>query len=88
MFTHYYTIPVASDEYFIISYDDIFENLDQQIVKLFLFLGETIDQSRFNKWLPIYKTYQDLNSNALPKFTVGLSDVPYSVRLQVLKEIL
>ena len=88
IFTHYYTIPSASDEYFIISYDDIFENLDQQIVKLFLFLGETIDQSRFDKWLTIYKTYRDLNSDALSKFTVGLSDVPYSVRLQVFKEIL
>lgn len=88
MFTHYYTIPATSNEYFIISYDDIFENLDQQMVKLFLFLGETIDQSRFNKWLAIYKTYRDLNSNILPEFTIGLSDVPYSVRLQVLKEIL
>lgn len=88
IFTHYYTIPSASDEYFIISYDDIFENLDQQIVKLFLFLGETIDQSRFDKWLSIYKTYRDLNSNVLSEFTVGLSEVPYSVRLQVLKEIL
>lgn len=88
MFTHYYTIPATGDEYFIISYDDIFENLDQQISKLFLFLGETIDQSRFDKWLTIYKTYRDLNSNALPEFSVGLSDVPYSVRLQVLKEIL
>jgi hypothetical protein len=87
MFTHYYTIPTASNEYFIISYDDIFENLDQQIAKLFLFLDETIDQSRFDKWLTIYKTYRDLNSNILPEFTVGLLDVPHSVRLQVLKEI-
>jgi hypothetical protein len=87
MFTHYYTIPSAGDEYFIISYDDIFENLDQQIGKLFLFLGETIDQSSFDKWLSIYKTYQDLNSNLLSDFTVGLSEVPYSVRLQVFKEI-
>jgi len=88
MFTHYYTIPAASDEYFIISYDDIFENLDQQIIKLFLFLGETIDQSRVDKWLAIYKTYRNLNSNVLSEFTVGLQDVPYSVRRQVLKEIL
>ena len=87
IFTHYYTIPPVSDEYFVISYDDIFENLDQQIVNLFLFLGKTIEQSRFDKWLTIYKTYRDLNSNILPEFTVGLLDVPYSVRLQVLKEI-
>jgi hypothetical protein len=88
IFTHYYTIPSASDEYFIISYDDIFKNLDQQIIKLFLFLGETIDQSRFDKWLAIYKTYRDLNSNVLSEFTVGLQDVPHTVRRQVLKEIL
>ena len=88
MFTHYYTIPTVSNEYFVISYDDIFQNLDQQIVKLFLFLEKTIDRSRFDAWLTIYKTYRDLNSNMLAKFMVDLSDIPYSVRLRVLKEIL
>jgi hypothetical protein len=88
MFTHYYTIPESSSEYFVISYDDIFNHLDQRIVELFVFLGETIDQSRLTKWLDIYKTYQERNSDLLSKFSADSSDVSNSVKLQILKEVL
>lgn len=88
MFTSYYSIPSNNHEYFTISYDDIFENLDQRIFDLFLFLGETIDQSRIQKWLSIYQTYRLKNSDMLSNFSVDSTDVPNSVKIQVLKEIL
>jgi hypothetical protein len=88
MFTHYYKIPTANDQYFIISYDDIFKNLDQQIVTLFLFLELPLDQGRFYKWKHIYKTYQDKNCDLLSKFAPAVTEIPNSVKIQVLKEIL
>lgn len=87
MFTNYYSIPANSHEYFAISYDDIFENLDKKIVELFSFLNETVDQSRFPRWLDIYQTYRQKNSNILSGF-VNSVDISNSTKIQVLKEIL
>jgi hypothetical protein len=88
MFTHYYKIPAADDQHFIISYNDIFKNLDQQIIELFLFLGKDIDQSRFHKWKSIYKIYQEKNCNLLSEFAPETTDIDNSIKLQVFKEIL
>lgn len=88
MFTHYYKIPTADDQHFIISYNDIFKTLDQKIIELFLFLDKDIDQSRLHKWKSIYKTYQEKNCNLLSEFAPEKIDITNSVKLQVFKEIL
>jgi hypothetical protein len=88
MFTSYYSIPANDHEYFAISYDDIFENLDQRIFELFLFLDETIDQSRLAKWLDIYQIYREQNSDMLSNFSVAANNVSSSIKIKVLKEIL
>lgn len=87
LFTNYYKIPPVSSEHFIITYDDIFEHLDQRIPDLFLFLGETVDQSRLLKWLSIYHTYRENNRNILTEFATPVA-VANSVKLKILNEII
>lgn len=88
MFTSYYSIPQPSEEYFVISYDDIFLNLDCKIKDVFEFLKYDIDQDRWNKWLNIYTTYKQNNMSILSNFETKYVDIPSSIKMQMLTEII
>lgn len=88
LFTDYYSVPQPSDEYFVINYEDMFENLNKRIEDMFLFLGESIDPARWSTWLDIYAVYRERNANILTDFAPQTVDVSSTVQLQILKEIL
>jgi len=88
IFTNYYTIPENSDEYFRLSYNDIFFNLDTKIASVFLFLNCEISPDRMHKWLEIYKIYKEKNSKILNDFEPPYLAVPNKIKLQIVKELI
>jgi len=86
-FTNYYSIPENQDLY-VITYDDIFTNLDQRIHQLFVFLGLSINKDRFSSWADIYNTYRLRNQNLLTNFLPNHIDVARDVKLKIIREIL
>lgn len=85
--TNYYKIPTPSNEYFIINYEDVFENLDARIHDIFLFLEEKIDLTRLAIWQKIYDVYRERNSTVLTSFSPQGVDIDTKVNPQILKEI-
>lgn len=88
LFTHYYSIPEPSEEYFVITYSDIFNNLDQKISEMFLFLDIPIDQGRFAAWLKIYNQYQERNKCMLEEFKPAPTQISNFTKLQIIKEVI
>lgn len=89
IFTNYYTVPNNSNTYWLISYDDIFCNLDKKINDLFVFLGFTIDEQRRTRWINIYNDYKNRNKNILEEFAPNYGiNVSSTVKNQIIKELI
>jgi hypothetical protein len=87
-FTKYYHVPEPSDEYYIINFEQMFNNLDTTIIDIFAFLQLTIDQNRFDHWKDIYANYREKNLNHLKEFLSIPVTADSSIKIEILKEIL
>jgi hypothetical protein len=68
VFTNYYIVPKKDDKIFVITYNDMFYNLDSCINDVFLFLNIKIDTQRLPLWTKIYYQYREKNKDNLKEF--------------------
>lgn len=87
-FTKYYQIPDPSHEYYIINFEQMFQNLDTVIFDIFEFLDLKIDQNRWSHWQNIYTTYRQQNQNHLTQFLNKSVLVDSTTKAKILKEII
>lgn len=57
-------LPPISD-YFYINANDLWINFDQVVHELFVYLGRTINDIRYQKWIDVYKQWQKVHTNRL-----------------------
>jgi len=87
-FTEYYTIDPTYQDCSVIDYNDVFENLDQTICKLFDYLELEIVPERFESWMQVYQKYRSVNRDFLPLFLGECVEVDSKIKIKILKEII
>jgi hypothetical protein len=87
-FTKYYTIEPTYQDYINIDYTDVFENLDQQIYRIFTYLELEIAPERLTKWLLVYQKYRLANKDWLTVFLGETLEIDNTTKTKILKELI
>mgnify|MGYP003348973823 CR=1 FL=1 len=85
-FTGYYQMP--QDKMFLpITYNNIFDNLDQYIFTVFEHCRLNMNMERYQHWLKIYHEYRARNQNIYQDFVADLIEVDRNTRLSIAKDV-
>lgn len=87
MLVGYYQ-PTVDNQFYMLDYTGMFENLDQHIYKLFEYLEISIDSPRLDKWHKVYEIYKGKNSQNFYEKFLGNQPVIKNQQTAILKEIL
>jgi len=87
MFVGYYQTCI-NNQFYIIDYVGMFENLDQHIHQLFDYLALSIDLNRLDKWHAIYAIYKERNNQNFYEKFLDNQPVIKNQQIAILKEIL
>jgi hypothetical protein len=87
MFIEYYR-PATDNQFYMVDYTEMFENLDQHIYKLFDYLEISINLDRLDKWREIYQVYKEKNSQNFYEKFLNNQPVIKNQQTAILKEIL
>jgi hypothetical protein len=87
MFVEYYR-PALDNEFYMLDYTSMFENLDQHIYKLFDYLEISIDSDRSVQWHEIYQIYKEKNNQDFYEKFLNNQLVIKNQQTAILKEIL
>lgn len=88
IFTNYFQMPIDYQDYFSVTYPDIYHNLDSRIYDIFDYLKYTIDSSRIEHWHKVYSHYKSINQNFLERFCPHTVEVDPKTKLKIIKEII
>lgn len=83
-----YYQPTMHNQFYMLDYISMFENLDQHIYKLFDYLEISIDLDRLVKWHEVYGIYKEKNSQNFYEKFLDNQPVIKNQRTAILKEIL
>jgi len=87
MFVRYYQTGI-NNQFYILDYTSMFENLDQHIHRLFDYLELSIDSDRLHKWLEIYTIYKERNNQDFCEKFLDNQPAIKNQQTAILKEIL
>jgi len=87
MLVEYYR-PALDNEFYMLDYTSMFENLHQHIHKLFDYLEISIDLDRLDKWHEIYKIYKEKNNQDFYEKFLDNQPLIKNQQTAILKEIL
>jgi hypothetical protein len=88
LFMQYYKLPPGLNNVYTIDYNDLFDQLNQEIPKIFEYLGIQLDPDRLVEWHKVYAQYKQLNQRDYYTELVPYSSTNNKKKNQIFKEIL
>lgn len=88
LFMQYYKLPPGHKDVYIIDYNILFNQLDQEITKIFNYLDIRLDFDRLTNWQQVYSHYKQSNQRDYCAELVPVPSTNNAEKKQIFKEIL
>lgn len=88
LFMQYYKLPLGQEQVYTVDYTVLFDQLDQEITKIFKYLEIQLDSTRLDSWQKVYFQYKQLNQRDYYTELVPCPSTNNAGKNQILKEIL